>query len=31
VLYTALGWLVGLAAIVFLWRKDTTQYIAQSQ
>jgi hypothetical protein len=25
------GWLVGLAAIVFLWRRDTTQYIAQSQ
>jgi hypothetical protein len=31
VLYTALGWLVGLVAIVFLWQKDTTQYIAQSQ
>jgi hypothetical protein len=26
-----LGWLVGLAALIFLWRRDTTQYIAQSQ
>jgi hypothetical protein len=31
VLYTALGWLVGLVAIIFLWQKDTTQYIARSQ
>jgi hypothetical protein len=28
---TGLEWLVGLAAIIFLWRRDTTQYIAQSQ
>jgi hypothetical protein len=26
-----LGWLVGLAAIVLLWRKDTSEYIAQSK
>jgi hypothetical protein len=31
VIYTALGWLVGLAAIIFLWRRETTEYIAQSQ
>lgn len=27
----AIIWLIGLAALVFLWRRDTTQYIAQSQ
>lgn len=26
-----LGWLAGLGALVFLWRRETTQYIAQSQ
>ncbi len=26
-----LGWLVGLAAIVLLWRKDSSEYIAQSK
>ncbi len=29
--FTGLEWLVGLAALIFLWRRDTTQYIAQSQ
>jgi hypothetical protein len=29
--FIGLGWLVGLAALIFLWRKDTSQYIAQSQ
>jgi hypothetical protein len=28
---TGLEWLVGLAAIIFLWRRDTTAYIAQSK
>jgi hypothetical protein len=26
----AVSWLIGLAALIFLWRRDTTQYIAQS-
>ncbi len=29
--FTGIEWLVGLAAIVFLWRRDTTAYIAQSR
>lgn len=29
-IYFGIGWLVGLAALIFLWRRDTTQYIAQS-
>jgi hypothetical protein len=29
-IFAGLGWLAGLGAIVFLWRRDTTQYIAQS-
>jgi hypothetical protein len=29
--FIGLGWLVGLAALIFLWRRDTSQYIAQSQ
>ncbi|MGH3302961.1 MAG: hypothetical protein ACRDOK_15000 [Streptosporangiaceae bacterium] len=29
--FVGLGWLAGLAALIFLWRRDTTQYIAQSQ
>ncbi len=27
IIFLALEWVVGLAAIVFLWRKDTTEYI----
>ena len=27
----ALIWLAGSAAVIFLWRRETTQYIAQSQ
>lgn len=30
-IFIGLGWLVGLAALILLWRRDTTQYIAQSQ
>jgi len=30
-IFFGLGWLIGLATIIFLWRRDTTQYIAQSQ
>jgi hypothetical protein len=30
-IFAVIEWLVGLGAIVFLWRRDTTQYIAQSQ
>jgi hypothetical protein len=30
-IFIGLGWLVGLAALIFLWRKDTSQYIAQSR
>jgi hypothetical protein len=30
-IFAALGWLAGLGAIVFLWRRDTTEYIAQSR
>jgi len=30
-IFIGIGWLVGLAAVIFLWRRDTTQYIAQSQ
>src|SRR5215469_3577208 len=30
-IFIGIGWLVGLAALIFLWRRDTTQYIAQSQ
>jgi hypothetical protein len=29
--FVALGWVIGLLAIIFLWLRDTTQYIAQSQ
>jgi hypothetical protein len=29
--FVGLGWLVGLAALIFLWRRETSQYIAQSQ
>jgi hypothetical protein len=29
-IFVGLGWLVGLAALVFLWRRETTQFIAQS-
>jgi uncharacterized membrane protein (DUF2068 family) len=29
--FTLIEWLVGLVALIFLWRRDTTQYIAQSQ
>jgi hypothetical protein len=29
--FIGLGWLAGLAALIFLWRRDTTQYIAQSK
>jgi hypothetical protein len=29
--FFGISWLVGLAATIFLWRRDTTQYIAQSQ
>jgi hypothetical protein len=29
-IFIGVGWLVGLAALVFLWRRDTTRYIAQS-
>ena len=28
VIFIALGWLAGLAAVVLLWRKETTAYIA---
>jgi hypothetical protein len=28
-IFAALGWLVGLGALIFLWRRDTTQYIQQ--
>ena len=27
IIVVAIGWLVGLAAIVFLWRKETTAYV----
>jgi uncharacterized membrane protein (DUF2068 family) len=30
-IFTGIEWLVGLAAIVFLWNRETTQYIAQSR
>jgi hypothetical protein len=30
-IFIGVGWLVGLVAMIFLWRRDTTQYIAQSQ
>ena len=30
-IFTGLEWLVGLVAIIFLWRRDTTQYIAQQK
>lgn len=30
-IFVGIGWLIGLAALIFLWRPDTTQYIAQSQ
>jgi hypothetical protein len=30
-IFIGIGWLIGLAALIFLWRRDTTQYIAQSQ
>jgi tryptophan-rich sensory protein len=30
-IYTGLIWLVGLAALILLWRRETTQYIAQSR
>jgi uncharacterized membrane protein (DUF2068 family) len=30
-IFTGIEWLVGLAAIIFLWRRDTTEYIAQSR
>ncbi len=30
-IFAGLGWLAGLGAIVYLWRRDTSQYIAQSQ
>lgn len=29
-IFYGVGWLIGLAALIFLWRRDTTQYIAQS-
>lgn len=29
--FAGVGWLVGLGALIFLWRRDTTQYIQQSQ
>lgn len=30
-IFIGLGWLVGLGALVFLWRRDTTEYIARSR
>ena len=30
-IFIGIGWLVGLAALIFLWRRDTTRYIAESQ
>jgi hypothetical protein len=30
-IFIGIGWLIGLAALIFLWRRDTTQYIAQCQ
>ena len=30
-IFVGIGWLVGLAALIFLWRRDTTQFIAQSR
>ncbi len=29
--FVGLGWLVGLATLILLWRRETSQYIAQSQ
>lgn len=29
--FSGLSWVVGLVVLVLLWRRDTTQYIAQSQ
>jgi hypothetical protein len=29
-IFIGIGWLVGVAALIFLWRRDTTQYIARS-
>lgn len=31
VIFTAIGWLIGLAATIFLWRRETTGYIARSR
>jgi len=30
-IFIGLGWLAGLGALVFLWRRETTQYIAESR
>jgi hypothetical protein len=30
-IFIGIGWLIGLVALIFLWRQDTTHYIAQSQ
>jgi hypothetical protein len=30
-IFDLLGWLVGLGATVFLWRKDSSEYFAQSR
>jgi uncharacterized membrane protein (DUF2068 family) len=30
-IFAGVEWLVGLAALIFLWRRDTTAYIAQSR
>lgn len=30
-IFIGLGWLTGLGALVFLWRRETSQYIAQSR
>jgi len=28
-IFFGIGWLIGLVALIFLWRRDTTQYIDQ--
>ena len=30
-IFDVLGWVVGLGATIFLWRRDSTQYFAQSR
>jgi hypothetical protein len=29
-IFIGVGWLIGLSALIFLWRRDTTQFMAQA-